>query len=66
MLAAILGMDELSEEDRIMVSRTRKIQRFPPQPYFVAEALTGTPGKHVMLAAVNARPPSQTYSTCRS
>ncbi len=48
-IIAILGMDELSEEDRLVVSRARKIQRFLSQPFFVAEAFTGTPGKYVSL-----------------
>ena len=43
-------MDELSEEDKITVSRARKIQRFLSQPFFVAEAFTGTPGKYVPIA----------------
>jgi F-type H+-transporting ATPase subunit beta len=49
-IIAILGMDELSEDDKIVVSRARKIQRFLSQPFFVAEAFTGTPGKYVKLA----------------
>ncbi|MFQ5780404.1 MAG: F0F1 ATP synthase subunit beta, partial [Nitrospiria bacterium] len=49
-IIAILGMDELSEEDRLAVQRARKIQRFLSQPFFVAEAFTGTPGKYVKLA----------------
>ena len=48
-IIAILGMDELSEEDRITVSRARKIQRFLSQPFFVAEVFTGMPGKLVPL-----------------
>src|SRR5207253_618221 len=48
-IIAILGMDELSEEDRVTVSRARKIQRFLSQPFFVAEVFTGTPGKYVKL-----------------
>ena len=48
-IIAILGMDELSEEDKITVSRARKIQRFLSQPFFVAEVFTGTPGKWVSL-----------------
>ncbi len=48
-IIAILGMDELSEDDKVMVSRARKIQRFLSQPFFVAEAFTGTPGKYVKL-----------------
>jgi F-type H+-transporting ATPase subunit beta len=49
-IIAILGIDELSEEDKQTVSRARKIQRFLSQPFFVAEAFTGTPGKYVKLA----------------
>jgi len=49
-IIAILGMDELSEEDKLTVSRARKIQRFLSQPFFVAEVFTGTPGKYVPLA----------------
>jgi F-type H+-transporting ATPase subunit beta len=48
-IIAILGMDELSEDDKITVSRARKIQRFLSQPFFVAEAFTGSPGKYVKL-----------------
>ncbi|HEB77974.1 MAG TPA: F0F1 ATP synthase subunit beta [Methylothermaceae bacterium] len=48
-IIAILGMDELSEEDKLIVSRARKIQRFLSQPFFVAEVFTGTPGKYVPL-----------------
>ncbi len=48
-IIAILGMDELSEDDRIVVARARKIQRFLSQPFFVAEEFTGTPGKYVPL-----------------
>ena len=48
-IIAILGMDELSEDDRATVSRARKIQRFLSQPFFVAEVFTGTPGKYVSL-----------------
>ncbi|TYP58796.1 F0F1 ATP synthase subunit beta [Thermosediminibacter litoriperuensis] len=48
-IIAILGVDELSEEDKLAVSRARKIQRFLTQPFFVAEAFTGTPGKYVKL-----------------
>jgi len=48
-IIAILGMDELSEDDKITVSRARKIQRFLSQPFFVAETFTGTPGKYVKL-----------------
>src|SRR5499425_2930136 len=48
-IIAILGMDELSEEDRLTVSRARKIQRFLSQPFHVAEVFTGTPGKLVPL-----------------
>jgi len=49
-IIAILGMDELSEDDKIAVARARKIQRFLSQPFFVAEAFTGTPGKYVKLS----------------
>ena len=49
-IIAILGMDELSEEDRLAVSRARKIERFLSQPFFVAEIFTGTPGIFVDLA----------------
>ena len=48
-IIAILGMDELSEEDKLTVSRARKIQRFLSQPFFVAEVFTGAPGKYVGL-----------------
>ena len=49
-IIAILGMDELSEEDKITVARARKIERFLSQPFFVAEVFTGSPGKLVDLA----------------
>jgi len=49
-IIAILGMDELSEEDKITVARARKIERFLSQPFFVAEVFTGAPGKFVDLA----------------
>lgn len=48
-IIAILGMDELSEEDKLSVRRARKIQRFLSQPFFVAEVFTGSPGKYVSL-----------------
>jgi F-type H+-transporting ATPase subunit beta len=48
-IIAILGMDELSEEDKLVVARARKIQRFLSQPFHVAEAFTGSPGKYVEL-----------------
>lgn len=48
-IIAILGMDELSEEDKVTVSRARKIQRFLSQPFHVAEQFTGTPGKYVPI-----------------
>jgi F-type H+-transporting ATPase subunit beta len=48
-IIAILGIDELSEEDKLTVSRARKIQRFLSQPFFVAEVFTGTPGQFVRL-----------------
>jgi len=49
-IIAILGMDELSEDDKLSVNRARKIQRFLSQPFFVAETFTQTPGKYVSLA----------------
>ena len=49
-IIAILGMDELSEDDKLVVSRARKIQRFLSQPFFVAEQFTGTSGKYVPIA----------------
>jgi len=49
-IIAILGMDELSEEDKLVVSRARKIQRFLSQPFFVAEAFTGSAGKYVPIS----------------
>jgi F-type H+-transporting ATPase subunit beta len=48
-IIAILGMDELSPEDKLTVSRARKLQRFLSQPFFVAEIFTGSPGKYVKL-----------------
>jgi len=48
-IIAILGMDELAPEDKVLVSRARKIQRFLSQPFFVAEVFTGSPGKYVPL-----------------
>jgi len=49
-IIAILGIDELSDEDKLTVSRARKIQRFLTQPFFVAEVFTSRPGKYVKLA----------------
>jgi F-type H+-transporting ATPase subunit beta len=49
-IIAILGMDELSEEDKVVVARARRLQRFLSQPFHVAEAFTGTKGKYVKLA----------------
>jgi len=49
-IIAILGIDELSDEDKLAVSRARKIQRFLSQPFHVAEQFTGIPGKYVKLA----------------
>ena len=49
-IIAILGLDELSEEDRLTVARARKIERFLSQPFFVAEVFTGSPGKYVSLS----------------
>src|SRR5204862_6862809 len=48
-IIAILGIDELSEEDRATVGRARRIQRFMSQPIFVAQAFTGTPGRYIPL-----------------
>jgi F-type H+-transporting ATPase subunit beta len=48
-IIAILGIEELSDEDRLTVQRARKIQRFLSQPNFVAEQFTGTPGQYVKL-----------------
>ena len=49
-IIAILGIDELSEEDKLSVTRARKIQRFLSQPFFVAEQFTGLQGKYVAIA----------------
>src|SRR5690606_5083175 len=48
-IIAILGMDELSEEDKLVVARARKVERFFSQPFHVAEVFTGSPGKYVTL-----------------
>jgi F-type H+-transporting ATPase subunit beta len=48
-IIAILGMDELSEDDKLAVARARKIERFLSQPFTVAEVFTGSPGKYVKL-----------------
>jgi F0F1-type ATP synthase beta subunit len=48
-IIAILGMDELSEDDKMTVARARKVQRFMSQPFQVAEIFTGTPGKYVEM-----------------
>ena len=48
-IIAILGIDELSEDDKLVVSRARKIQKFLSQPFFVAQQFTGRPGKYVKL-----------------
>ena len=48
-IIAILGMDELSDEDKVVVGRARKIQKFLSQPFFVAETFTGKPGRYVKL-----------------
>ena len=48
-IIAILGMEELSDDDKLLVARARKIQRFLSQPFFVAEVFTGSPGKYVPL-----------------
>ncbi|HBL19162.1 MAG TPA: F0F1 ATP synthase subunit beta, partial [Elusimicrobia bacterium] len=49
-IIAILGIDELSEEDKLIVGRARRIQKFLSQPFHVAEQFTGRPGKYVKLA----------------
>jgi vacuolar-type H+-ATPase catalytic subunit A/Vma1 len=49
-IIAILGIDELSDEDKVLVQRARKIERFLSQPFNVAEQFTGTPGKYVPIA----------------
>ena len=49
-IIAILGMYELSEDDKLTVARARKMQKFMSQPFFVAEVFTGTPGRYVELA----------------
>nr|XP_016497714.1 PREDICTED: ATP synthase epsilon chain, chloroplastic-like [Nicotiana tabacum] len=51
-IIAILGLDELSEEDHLLVARARKIERFLSQPFFAAEVFTGSPGKYVGLAEI--------------
>src|SRR6059036_4314843 len=51
-IIAILGMDELSEEDKVIVARARKIEQYLSQPFFVAEAFTGRPGKYVKLDSI--------------
>jgi len=48
-IIAILGMDELSDEDKLVVARARRIQRFLSQPFHVAETFTGTPGRYVAV-----------------
>jgi F0F1-type ATP synthase beta subunit len=48
-IIAILGIEELSEDDRLVVARARKVERFLSQPFFVAEVFTGSPGKYVSL-----------------
>ena len=53
-IIAILGMEELSEDDKLTVFRARKIQRFLSQPFHVAETFTGVPGKYVPLAETSA------------
>ena len=49
-IIAILGVDELSDEDKLVVARARRAQRFLSQPFFVAEQFTGLPGKYVQLS----------------
>ena len=63
-IIAILGIDELSEDDKLTVSRARKIQRFLSQPFFVAEQFTGLKGKYVTIAdTIRASRRSSTAST---
>ena len=50
-LISILGIEELSAEDRLVVKRARRLERFLTQPFFLTEEFTGRPGKHVPLAA---------------
>ena len=63
-------MDELSEEDKLIVARAPKIQRFLSQPFFVAEQFTGIPGKYVKLeetiAVLQASAATASTTTCRS
>jgi len=49
-IIAILGMDELSDEDKLVISRARKVEKFLSQPFHVAEVFTGSPGKYVSIA----------------
>jgi F-type H+/Na+-transporting ATPase subunit beta len=65
-IIAILGMDELSEEDKQTVARARKIQRFLSQPFFVAEVFTGAPGKYVSLKDTIRGFQGILTTTCRS
>lgn len=70
-IIAILGMDELSEDDKLTVARARKIQRFLSQPFHVAEVFTGAPGKYVELnesiASFQVNPSIHTgFSVCLS
>ncbi len=63
-IIAILGIDELSEDDKLTVSRARKIQKFLSQPFFVAEQFTGFKGKYVKIAdSIGASRKSSTAST---
>ena len=52
-IIAILGMDELSEDEKLVVDRARKVQRFLSQPFFVAEQFTGKPGQYVSLSLIH-------------
>ena len=61
-IIAILGMEELSDEDKVTVYRARKIQRFLSQPFHVAENFTGVPGKYVPVKAPEASPSSPQLS----
>ena len=51
-IIAILGIDELSDDDKLTVARARKVERFLSQPFFVAEVFTGSPGKYVFFRRI--------------
>src|SRR3712207_9012019 len=66
-IIAILGMDELTDEDKLVVARARKVERFLSQPNFVAEQFTGTPGQYVKLRSEEhtSELQSRQYLVCR-